>query len=55
MWRMYHVTQASKMEESLQVNMTEAEIQEKYPGSLEPVMRGALCNLIAKVNYAALL
>ncbi|KAG5176109.1 hypothetical protein JKP88DRAFT_336294 [Tribonema minus] len=43
------VLQASKVEETLNLNMSEAELQEKYKGALEPVMRGALCNLIAKI------
>jgi hypothetical protein len=37
------------------VNIPEAECREKYKGSIEPVMYGALCNLIAKVKFSHIL
>lgn len=43
------VLQSTRVEESIRINMEEADLQAKYEGALQQVMTGPLCNLIAKV------
>jgi len=42
------VLQTTKENSEVTVNLDEKELEEEYKGELQPVMQGALCNLIAK-------